>query len=140
MQTRPVFVFRNTNTYLKYKYCIWKSILNTIHKQSIWKVFKYFFCQSICKYFFWPIKYFSFLLQPHMNGYFFGSIIRQGRRGRLSDENFEKLIVSSQLFKLNKLSAWSWTHTSMMSVFSRIWVFGKYLKSIWAYLKTILYL
>ena len=33
--TRPVFCISNTNTYLKYKIRIWKSILNTLHDKSI---------------------------------------------------------------------------------------------------------
>ena len=43
LQTRPVFCISNTNTYLKYKIRIWKSILNTLHDKSIWKVAKYIF-------------------------------------------------------------------------------------------------
>ena len=127
LQTRPVFVFCNTNTYLKYKYCIWKTILNTVHKQSIWKVFKYFFLPKYLQILFLTHEILFIPSSALYERLFsFGSIIPQGRRGRLTDENLEKLIVSSQLFKLNKLSGWSCTHTSMMSVFKDF----EYLESI----------
>ena len=95
-QTRPVFVFWNTNTYLKYKYCIWKSISNVLLNQSIWKVFKYFILPKYLQILFLTHQ---ILFIPSSASYehlfYFGSIIWQGRRGRLTDENFKKLIVSS---------------------------------------------
>ena len=98
------------------------------------------FYRSICKYFFWPIKYFSFLLQPHMNSYFLLNQLHDKAEG----ENWQ-MKISKYWLKAASSSSWIFCQdevvpTRQWCLFFKpfsIWrVFKKYL----SLFKTILYL